>query len=431
MLTLTAALFFTLNGNNLWATNGGNDPNSEPTAIFVAAAAKQSPRGANAGVLKRPALKPDLVVSAIRLTADCKIQVTMKNMGPGGVPDSAYHQTKGVIVQATAGGTGWGGYRLFMVDPHKKLQRPGASVSYVGFKRALNPGENLTLKVAVLDPNNSVDEANEFNNNLTKRLACPSKAGRVARQAPDLGRAHTGRALSLKPDLTIATMKIYPVNPTTLDNIRFSAFVHNAGAADAPASKAGIKIGGETFPVLFTKPAITAGSSNAIVRFKKLERAGTYWVKFIADADQNVNESNENNNIGSLKFTVVEPAPPDLTVTNITNNAGNCLVYTIKNLGGPIPSTINRNTIGLRFTKGGIVGYSISNLNLIDPNCDLCQHNGTVTATKCNPGSTTGPWFDCIQTKVEVDYTNKLAESDESNNSMEDNALDCGAPPTN
>ena len=223
----------------------------------------------------------------------------------------------------------------------------------------------------------------------------------------------------IKPDMTIKKMKIVPANPSTLDTIRFSAFVHNAGAKTAPASKAGIKIGGETYPVVFTKPPITGGSSNAIVRLLKLKRPGTYWVKFIADVDNDVNESNEKNNTGSLKFTVAEPELPDLTVTNITNNSSNCLVYTIKNLGGPIPSSVNRQIIGIRLTKNGIIGYSINNLKFADPNCNLCQPNGTVTVTSCHIGLTTGPWFNGIQAKVEVDYTNKLEESNELNNDME------------
>ena len=78
-----------------------------------------------------------------------------------------------------------------------------------------------------------------------------------------------------------------------------------------------------------------------------------------------------------------------------------------------------------------VVGYTTTNLNLMDPNCVLCQSNGTITATKCHPGQNSGPWFDCIQAKVEVDHTNKLTESNDANNSMEDNALDCGGPPWN
>ena len=54
-----------------------------------------------------------------------------------------------------------------MVDLQKKLKRPGTSVSYTGFKRALNPGETLTLKVAVLDPNKTVNDTNKANNTFT------------------------------------------------------------------------------------------------------------------------------------------------------------------------------------------------------------------------------------------------------------------------
>jgi hypothetical protein len=430
-LFLATAFFLEVGTNVLWAGTDEYAAVSTQPSILMAAAAEKKAASTSTKGLKRPALKPDLVVSTIQLTPDCRIKVTIKNKGAGAVPQAAYHRTNGAAVQATAKGAGWGGYRLFMVDPSRKLMKPGASVSYVGFKRALAPGEILTLKVAVQDAKNTLNESNRTNNSLTRRLTCAAKPGRATKQTSQLGRQDTPHAMRLKPDLTIKTMKIFPASPTTLDNIRFSAFVHNAGAATAGASKVGIKIGGETFPMLFNKPAITAGSSNAIVRLKKLERPGTYWVKFIADVNNDVSESNESNNMDSLKFTVVEPAPPDLTVTNITNDANNCLLYTVKNLGGPIPSTVNRSLIGIRFTKGGIIGYTVTNLNLMDPNCVLCQTNGTITASKCHPGQNSGPWFDCIQAKVEVDYTNKLAETNETNNSMEDNALDCGGPPWN
>jgi CARDB len=121
-------------------------------------------------------------------------------------------------------------------------------------------------------------------------------------------------------------MKIVPTNPTTLDIIRFSAFVHNVGRATAPASKNGIKIGGETYPMIFSKPPLKIGSTWSIMRLFKLEQPGIYWVKFIADVDNDISELNENNNMVSLKFEVLKPVLPDLTVTSITNNSSNCLV---------------------------------------------------------------------------------------------------------
>ena len=431
VLSLAATLTFILFQSAFCAPVGAASADAAQSSLLMAAATEKKASPAAAKGAARPARLPDLVVSAIQLTPDCKIKVTIQNRGAGGVPDAAYHRTNGAVVQATAKGAGWGGYRLFMVDRGKKLKKPGASVSYVGFKRALAPGETLTLKVSVQDPKNTMKESNTANNSLTRRLTCAAKPGQITHQKPKVGKHDVSPAMRIKPDLTIKTMKITPANPTTIEDIRFSAFVHNAGPSNAGTSKAGIKIGGETYPMLFTKPAMTAGSSNAIVRIKKITSPGTYWVRFIADVNNDVDEANEGNNQGSLKFTVTEPTPPDLTVINITNDAGNCLVYTIKNIGGPIPSTVNRNFIGLRFTKGGIIGYSQSNLNFIDPSCSVCPTNGTVTSKVCNAGQNTGPWFDCIQAKVEVDNTNYLPESNEANNSMEDNALDCGGPPWN
>ncbi len=252
---------------------------------------------------------PDLVVSRIELTEQCKIKVTIKNQGKGGVPNKAYDPLHGVIIQATAGNAGWGGYHLSMIDPAKKLKRPGASVSYVGFKRALQAGENLTLKVAILDPNNTAKESNTKNNSKTVRLVC---------KKPGLSEAKVLEPRQIKPDLTVKMMKIEPANPTTEDTIKFSAFITNIGAVDAPQSKAGIRIGGETNPMVWDKPVITPQSSNAIVRLKRLTVPQNYRVTFIADVMDDVNESDENNNEKYLNFKVTESPP--LQVVYPTNS---------------------------------------------------------------------------------------------------------------
>jgi|GEM_PF-2165394 len=280
------------------------------TQPFVPAGAGSFDRIQTSRVPTKVALRPDLIVSAIDLTRDCRIKVTLKNKGAGGVTEAAYDRKHGLIVQATSNNAGWGGYLLFIVDPHQRLKKPGASVSYVGFKRALNPGERLTLKVALLDPKNSVKESNTKNNSLTRRLGC-GKPGQASIRSQRFGQVKTPPRLA--PDLTITMMKITPTAPTTEDTIRFSAYVTNIGAATAPASKAGIRIGGETYPMLWNKPAITPQSSNAIVRLKRIERPGRYRVTFIADASNAVAESNENNNDKYLEFTVRERLP-DITL---------------------------------------------------------------------------------------------------------------------
>lgn len=158
----------------------------------------------------KPGKLPDLVVTRIELTIKCKIKVTIKNQGKGGVPSKAYDPLHGVIIQATAGNAGWGGYHLSMIDPARKLKRPGASVSYVGFKRALKAGENLTLKVAILDPNNTVKESNERNNTLTRRLSCKKQSGVTLNNK--LSNIQSSKikkgVLKLLPDLTVTDIKL-------------------------------------------------------------------------------------------------------------------------------------------------------------------------------------------------------------------------------
>jgi len=267
-------------------------------------------------VLGKAVKLPDLVVSRIELTKKCEIKVTIKNQGKGGVPSRAYDPLHGVIIQATAGNAGWGGYHLSMIDPAKKLKRPGASVSYVGFKRALKAGENLTLKVAILDPNNTAKESNTKNNSKTVRLVCKKPGLSEAKIIKPEAKVLEPR--QIKPDLTVKMMKIEPANPTTEDTIKFSAFITNIGAADAPQSKAGIRIGGETNPMVWDKPVITPQSSNAIVRLKRLTVPQNYRVTFIADAMDDVSESDENNNEKYLAFKVTESPP--LQVVYPTNS---------------------------------------------------------------------------------------------------------------
>jgi hypothetical protein len=425
-LTLMAVLvcLLILPTASTWAEEMNKGQENLVPTNWIAASKTKRATTQKAGVPTKKTLKSDLIVSGIQLTTDNRIKVTIKNKGRGGVPDGAYNKKYGVAVQVTGNNKGWGGYRLFMVDPQKKLKNPGASVSYAGFKRALNPGETLSLKVAIHDPKNTANESSKSNNSLTRRLIAKNTT-RVSTQRQQLG--HVKNPPRLKPDLTIKMMKITPANPTTADTIRFSAFVHNKGAATAPASKAGIRIGGETYPMVWNKPPITSQSSNAIVRLNQIERAGTYRVMFIADVNDDVDEIKENNNQDFLEFTVTEPPLPDLVVSDITPDSNCFLRVTLTNNGGPIPASVNLNMIRINFTKNG-VPYGFNNVNLIDPNCNLCQPNGSVTFTQGTNTGSTGPWVLNKQAVVEVDALNQVTEQNENNNEMTKNTY---CPPPN
>lgn len=122
---------------------------------------------------------PDLIVKDLELIGDCKIKVTIANIGNAGVPDSGYDLKNGAAIQMYRFGQPWGGIRLGAIDPTKLLKTPGNSVSWVWFPAASNL--NLTPGIhsirVVADNNNAVVESDENNNSRTERLSCGEQGG--------------------------------------------------------------------------------------------------------------------------------------------------------------------------------------------------------------------------------------------------------------
>jgi hypothetical protein len=121
---------------------------------------------------------PDLIVKDIKLVNDCKIAVTVANIGNAGVPADKYVLPKAVGIQMYNGSKPWGGLILKGFDPAGKLKKPGGVATYIWFPGAANlnlkPGWN-TLKV-IADNNKNLTELKEYNNTLTKRVYCKKTA---------------------------------------------------------------------------------------------------------------------------------------------------------------------------------------------------------------------------------------------------------------
>lgn len=117
---------------------------------------------------------PDLIVRRIRLIKDCKIEVSVKNIGTAGVPDSYYNLPNAVGVQMYNGTKPWGGLILKGFDPKGKLKSPGGIATYIWFPGAsnLNLAQGTHSIKVVVDNNKALTELNENNNSLTKRLNC-------------------------------------------------------------------------------------------------------------------------------------------------------------------------------------------------------------------------------------------------------------------
>lgn len=149
----------------------------------------------------------------------------------------------------------------------------------------------------------------------------------------------TGNIQRPKSDLSITAMQIFPANPKKGDTVRFTARVINMGLAASTATQAGIRVGGESNPQLFPVPALAPNAIHTITRHQMMTTPGHFRVTFIADANGNVAESNENNNSKYKNFTVKDILP-DLTVVNPrvipanpTVNDQIRLTATLKNVG--------------------------------------------------------------------------------------------------
>lgn len=273
-------------------------------------------------VCKAAGAKPDLIVSDIRLIKDCKIQIMLKNIGNGGVPDSAYHKTQGAGVQMYNGGKPWGGIRLFAIDPSKALKTPGKSISYVWFPGAKNlqlgPGAH-TIKV-IVDNNNAVAESNEGNNTRTERLVCKGGASqgdlsvRIARcpksvkQGQDLGATFQvmGRSTFPNPltsvavDIILTSKRTYPV-PAPY-------------AVYSPNYSDGVLLKGGREHISFKGPRTVRVKLNGSNTIPANTPPGMYYLGAVIDAGDKVKEGNEKNNVAFCRIKVEKAvtARPDL-----------------------------------------------------------------------------------------------------------------------
>ncbi len=104
-----------------------------------------------------------------------------------------------------------------------------------------------------------------------------------------------------KPDLKITDIRVEPGTPLRDLPVTIYATVKNRGGADAPASKIGVSVPGAGGTVNI--PALAAGATHE-ANFGFTMDAANYTVEVRADVDDQVNESDEGNNIATKDFTV-------------------------------------------------------------------------------------------------------------------------------
>lgn len=139
-------------------------PKPAPAAPSVSAASKEGTK----------ATLPDLLVEDIGLGKNCEVIVSVRNNGPGRLPDEVYtvHKPDSSSVYIWVNGKRWGGGSIWGFDPDRILQNPERSLKYFS---KLKISGTATIKVTI-DHTSQVLEANETNNELTKTLTCSAPA---------------------------------------------------------------------------------------------------------------------------------------------------------------------------------------------------------------------------------------------------------------
>jgi hypothetical protein len=150
-----------------------------------------------------------------------------------------------------------------------------------------------------LDYKNQVTETNEQNNINQRNLVVGGTT------------QPTGQ-----PDLIVEKLYVVsPQNPDTDDLITINAVVKNVGTAQAPSTTLEFRIGGESPGPnnRFVSAILNPGETWTKTRQITLGVAQNYQTTAIADVLNAAFESNENNNVNTLSFSVTRAAAPAST----------------------------------------------------------------------------------------------------------------------
>jgi hypothetical protein len=225
-----------------------------------------------------------LDVSLFQIVPDsnCCIAVGLKNPGPNLLTMSAWNARS---VNNINNGISWNNYsqgqvRLHQFDPEKKLRNPGGRKVYTfdskNYHDSFKPGDTKEVRFhgywVRSHPKNVYD--------VKKKLGC----------GPDL-LLHRGYS-------------VQPAHPRSGDTVTVRFIIKNVGTDTAQPSEAALKFGGETRAKLYKVPKIKPGRTYVIRRSVKINRAGSYLVKFKADNRNRVHEYDESNNRVRFSVTV-------------------------------------------------------------------------------------------------------------------------------
>jgi subtilase family serine protease len=208
-----------------------------------------------------------------------------------------------------------------------------------------------------------------------------------------------------QPDLTVSGLTSSPSNPRVGDFVTVSGIVRNIGNADAGPFVIEIRDSGGTDRR--TVSGLNAGGSTSFSFTRRVNQA-TETFTVVADATNQVNESNETNNSAELRVTATQPTlKPDLAIAStawsprtLTVGQNVTLSVVVRNQGqanaGPFIVEVRDSAGTDRQTLSGLAVGS------------------TATVSFTRRVNNTTEFFTIV-----VDATNQIDELDETNNSAQ------------
>ncbi|MCW1098294.1 discoidin domain-containing protein [Streptomyces sp. RS2] len=209
------------------------------------------------------------------------------------------------------------------------------------------------------------------------------------------------------PDLEVTGLTTSPDSPVESDEITVSATVRNSGAADAPAGKVALRLGG-TKVATADVPALKAGEQSTVSTSLGAREAGSYELSAVADEANEIIEQNETNNTYTRPDPlVVKPVQSsDLVAAAVTTSpsspaAGDDVTFKValKNQG----------------TQDSADGSHAVTLALLDAKGDTVKtltgaHSGVIAAGKTAPAVSLGAWK-----AANGSYSLKVTVADDAN----------------
>ena len=267
----------------------------------------------------------------------------------------------------------------------------------------------------IADANNQVSESNE-NNNVSTPIQI------------------TVAGATQQPDLVANTVSLGSTSLPVGGSTTVSYDIQNIGNAAAGASVSKVYVStdnvittSDTLLASINDPSTAdasarAGNSvldNTSITLPSGLAAGTYWIGVIADANNQVSESNENNNISTpIQITVTGATQqPDLVANTVS------LGSTSLSIGGSTTVSYHIQDIGNASAGASVSKVYVSTDNVITTSDTLLAsvNDGTITAGNSLSDSTSvtlpsGLAAGTYWIGVIADANNQVSESNENNN---------------